>query len=302
VLASATVNVAAFIAGLGTADLGPVDVMTAALARAQQVAAQRWPAFAVPDEVFLQHLGRCLAGEGPDFVAALEKLEVADVYFCCACLQGIPAALTQLEQTHLASISAFIGHFDRSPAFVDDVASAVREKLLVNQGGNQAGPRLAHYLGQGPLHSWIAVVSQRTALDQLRQQKRIVPMDDSALESHLSNSSDPDMALVKARLRGQFEDALRAALARLTVRERTAFRLTLIAGFPLEKVGAMYQVNASTVSRWLAKARETLLAEMQRFLRERQDLDPADLESMVRLVGSQVDISLSRLLGDSLQG
>jgi RNA polymerase sigma-70 factor, ECF subfamily len=74
--------------------------------------------------------------------------------------------------------------------------------------------------------------------------------------------------------------------------------LTLIAGLSLDRVGAMYRVNPSTVSRWLSAAREELLARMQRHLRETRNLDPAELESMVRLVRSQVDVSLSGLLAE----
>jgi RNA polymerase sigma-70 factor (ECF subfamily) len=290
-------KLAAFIAGLGAPDVGPADDMIAALEKAHAAAAQVWPTLAVPEDAFMHQLGRCLAGEGPDYAAALAELELGDVYLCCACLLGLEPALMQLEQIHLSSVSAFIARVDRSPDFVDEVTQTVRQKLLLSENGE---PRLARYLGRGPLHSWIAVVAQRTALDLLRTQKRNVPM--AELESHLSNSSDPDLALVKARLRSHFEQALRAALGHLNAREQTILRLTVIAGFSLEQVGAMYQVNASTVSRWLKKARETLLIEMQRLLREGPNLDPADLQSIVRLVGSQVDVSLSHLLpNDPLQ-
>ena len=82
----------------------------------------------------------------------------------------------------------------------------------------------------------------------------------------------------------------------MTGRERTCLRLSVIEGLSLDRLGTMYRVNASTVSRWLARARQTLLAELQRQLKARENIAPEDVESIVRLVRSQVDVSLSGLL------
>jgi RNA polymerase sigma-70 factor, ECF subfamily len=289
------VDIGAFVATLGSASASDLTALAAALERALQVAQGAWPNLAVPPGMLVERLAECVRGEGPDFVTALDNVAAADVYHCCGCLLELPAALEQLERAHLASVPAFIAHLERPPDFADEVCQVVRQKLLVPEGSSP--PRLTAYLGHGPLHSWIAVVTQRAALDLLRKQNRMPAMTDSALERYLSNSADPDLMLVKARLRTLFEEALRASLARLTIREQAALRLTLVAGFTLERVGIMYGVNASTVSRWLARARETLLAEIQSFLKERRNLDPAELESMVRLVRSQVDVSLSSFLG-----
>jgi RNA polymerase sigma-70 factor, ECF subfamily len=289
----------AFVLGLGGAAPATNQPLLPILERALQIAESAWPGFRVPPETFFERLGQCVREEGPDLAGALAAVEAADVYHCCACLHGDTAALETLERTHLATVPAFIAHLDHSGDFVQEVSQLVRHKLLVAEEGT--APKLAQYLGHGPLHSFVAVVAQRTALDLLRKQKRMPVLEDSALERYLSSSADPAMTLVKARLRSQFEEALKAALGRLSLRERTALRLTLIAGLTLDKVAAMYNVNASTVSRWLTGAREQLLDDMKAFLKERRNLDPAELESIVRLVRSQVDVSLSGILGgDSL--
>ncbi|WP_395812894.1 sigma factor-like helix-turn-helix DNA-binding protein [Archangium minus] len=53
---------------------------------------------------------------------------------------------------------------------------------------------------------------------------------------------------------------LAEALAALPSRERTVLRLHLVEGLSLERIGTVYRTHKSTVSRWLARAREEVLA------------------------------------------
>ena len=58
---------------------------------------------------------------------------------------------------------------------VDDVKQELREKLLVASG---ALPRIADYLGEGPLTGWVRVSATRTALNLLRRDTRNVALRD----------------------------------------------------------------------------------------------------------------------------
>ena len=67
-------------------------------------------------------------------------------------------------------------------------------------------------------------------------------------------------------------------------------------GLTVEAIGKVYGVSHSTVSRWLAKAREAVIPETQRVLRDEMRLSPAEFDSVAGLVVSQLDLSVSRLL------
>ena len=58
----------------------------------------------------------------------------------------------------------------------------------------------------------------------------------------------------------------------------------------------MSQVHPTTVSRWLAVAREHVLAETRRRLRERLGISASEIESLMRILPSQLGLSLERLL------
>jgi RNA polymerase sigma-70 factor, ECF subfamily len=64
----------------------------------------------------------------------------------------------------------------------------------------------------------------------------------------------------------------------------------------IEDIGALYKVSASTISRRLARLRKAILAETRRILRVRLGLDESDLASVMKLVQSDLDLSISRML------
>jgi RNA polymerase sigma-70 factor (ECF subfamily) len=70
----------------------------------------------------------------------------------------------------------------------------------------------------------------------------------------------------------------------------------VVEGLALERIGAMYRTHKSTVSRWVAKAREDVLAEARQRLAERLRLSPDELHSLMRAVRSHLDLSLPSLL------
>ena len=74
-------------------------------------------------------------------------------------------------------------------------------------------------------------------------------------------------------------------------------RLHLVGGMSVEAIGKMYNVSQSTASRWLATARETVSSEVQRLLGERLRLAHSDVASLAGIVASQLDLSMSRILG-----
>lgn len=87
------------------------------------------------------------------------------------------------------------------------------------------------------------------------------------------------------------------ALAGAGARDRLILHLHLCGRVTVESIGKMYGVSQSTASRWLADARGAVSEEVTRRLRERLGLGPSELRSLAGLVASQLELSMSRLLG-----
>jgi RNA polymerase sigma-70 factor (ECF subfamily) len=157
------------------------------------------------------------------------------------------------------------------------------------------------FSGRGPLSSWLAVAAQREALTLKRAGSRRERTADEHAASVFPDSRDPELIYMKERYREEFQETFRIAIADLSDRDRVVLRLNLVNHLSLTKIGAMYGVNQSTVTRWIARAREQIIDCMLRRFRERTGLNRSEFESVVRLVQSELDFNVSRLLAETTQ-
>jgi len=72
-----------------------------------------------------------------------------------------------------------------------------------------------------------------------------------------------------------------------------------ICGWTAGGIAAMYQVNKSTISRRMAKARETLLERTRAQLERTLALPPTELDSLLEQLGPRLDLSLTSVLNPS---
>jgi RNA polymerase sigma-70 factor, ECF subfamily len=69
-------------------------------------------------------------------------------------------------------------------------------------------------------------------------------------------------------------------------------------GLNIEEIGLAYRVHRATVARWLAASREKILDETKRLLSQGLKLDREEVQSMIDLVRSRLDVSIYRLLDE----
>jgi RNA polymerase sigma-70 factor (ECF subfamily) len=215
----------------------------------------------------------------------------ADLGLAFACANGDAAAQRQLDAILTASVARAVARIDPSPAFADVVAQELRSRLLLG-----ASPKIADYAARGSLAGWLRSAATRSALN-LRRGRAERAHD--PLGSGLRAAADgPELELLRARYRSDFEDALRAALRTLATRERAILSLNVRDGLSSDRIAALYRVGRSTVKRWLIAAREKLATETKRELRARLALTSAEYDSVAAGVRSAVDVSILRLLAE----
>jgi RNA polymerase sigma-70 factor (ECF subfamily) len=272
-----------------TPGIGPL------LARAQAEARAAWPGVDVPEAAFASALSVAVEASGGSAEDRLARVHVADLYLACGCVLGLPAATRTFVSKHLGAVPRYLSHIDPSAWLAEEVAQELAAKLLVATPPDP--PRIASYGGRGPLDSWVAVAAQRAALSLLRRRDPgAAAARVSSLEGALSVGLDPELGLARAEVKHHFEGALKVALAGLDARDRMLMRLSLVSGLSCQKIGKIYGVNASTAARWIARARDQLLAAMQRHLKQTHGLDPAELGSLLGLARSQIELNLSGML------
>lgn len=219
------------------------------------------------------------------------RLEHAgDLFVAWAAARGDAAALRHLERLLAPEVDAAARRVDRATTFADDVRQAVRVRLLVAEAGRV---RLDDYGGRGPLRAWLAVAALRVALN-LRRAAR--PASPEVLADLVSSEADPELRHLKTLYRAEFREALEAALRALPERQRALLRLSYADGLKATQLAQLYGVHETTAARWVAQAAEQVADDARRRLMGRLALSPSSLDSVARMVLSNLDISISRVL------
>ena len=212
----------------------------------------------------------------------------ADLALAQRIASGDKAALAQFEREIAFEIEAGIKKVDRDRAFVDEIAQQVRVKLLVGEP-----PKIASYRGTGPLRAWVAIVAMRAALNAKRA--KAPPVDD-VLADVVDREPDPELRHLRGLYRTEYREALAAALAARTDRERALLRMRFVGGMELAQIARLYSKDESTISRWIKAAAEAVGDDARARLVERLGVTPGTADSVARMVKSQLDLSIARLL------
>jgi RNA polymerase sigma-70 factor, ECF subfamily len=250
------------------------------------------PPMDVPIRAFAAYLAERFP-QAAASVDALRALSVGDLYLACGCVRGDAVAIGRFDAAFLANVGALVPRMAGDTA--GNVVQAVREKLLV-------GPRakLIEYSGRGDLASWVRVVAVRTALNLGRGKGREVGLreDDLLAEKAGEASGDTELVHLKLLYKEEFRDAFGHALTALEPRDRNMLRQHYIDGLTMERIGTLYGVHRATVVRRIHEARKAIAAETRRRLKTKLGVSRGEVESILRLIGSRMDLSLRAYLRD----
>ncbi len=269
------------------------DSLEDSLAELLTLGEEVWPAFRIDPEKFVRHLARASAFANSDNpFEALPRLRADDLYLACACALGNDIAIASFEDEVFPQILPAVRSLGASDAAVDEVCQQLREFLFVAKA--EGSPGIGNYAGLSQLRSWVRSIAVRTAMKHLGKGAK-VPAGDEALAS-LPDGQDPELELLKREYGQQFREALQAQLSELTERERNLLKQHYLDGLSIDQLGKLYKVHRATAARWISAARIALFDGTREKLIDQLQLDPREFESVVRLVRSQLDISLHRFL------
>jgi len=266
------------------------------LAEQLSEAETRWPGLSVDRRRFVAHWAARLA-RADDLGAAVEQLHLPDLFLAFACAEGDSRALRDFG-TLLGTIAGAVRSVDASPAFVDEILQRLRTRVLVPDEGRT--PRILDYAGRGSLENWLRAGALRLALNARRDARRgPEQLPDASLFEPVAPTADRTFELLRGKYAAEFGRALRQAFGSLESQERNVLRLHFMEGLSLNQIAAMYQVNKSTISRRMARARELLLARTRSALESALALPPAELDSLLEQLGPRLDVSLNSVLNPS---
>jgi RNA polymerase sigma-70 factor, ECF subfamily len=260
----------------------------AAIAAWLGAARAAWPSVIVDERAFVAHVAARLGSPTLDTIAA------ADLWLTCACVAGDPGAFAAFDAHYVATLDPVLASNGLAADQIDEVKQELRRKLLVRDADG-APPRLDGFSGRADLRRWVRTTALRAGIDLYRGRGEL-PADDDQLARLPAIADDPELQYLKTRYRGELEDAIRAAIGRLAPRERLLLKYHHLDGLGVDPIAAMYGVHRATAARWIAAAREALADRAQEILLARMGVTRTELRSIARLVESQLDVSMRRLL------
>jgi RNA polymerase sigma-70 factor, ECF subfamily len=271
------------------------DTLEPALVACVDRARAAWPEVRIEPELFITAIARYLPGDREP-AEGLGTLHVEDLYLATACAAGEPAALAAFERTCGPVIAHAIVAAGATSAERADLEQVVRQRLLVAPA-DDATPRIASYSARGTLGSWVRVVATREAARMLPRARREVSAEDEELATLIVGDDDPEIGYLKRLYRHEFKLAFDAAVHALGDRERLVLRQRVLDGLSIDQLAALHGVHRATAARWVEAARDAVVAATQRELIRRLGLSRDEVASVMRLIRSQLDVSLPRLLG-----
>ena len=146
------------------------------------------------------------------------------------------------------------------------------------------------------------VCALRLALDLKMSPEVAKRGDNQALDALVGGANIGETVLDAEQHREAFREALQEALAMLTAREKTILRLHFLDGMNIDALGKVFQVHRATVARWLVSIRTRVLDDVRKRLSLDLGASSSEAQSLVRLLRSEVQLSIRRILSDEPSG
>jgi RNA polymerase sigma-70 factor (ECF subfamily) len=262
------------------------------LERAWEEARTVWPSFEVESEKFAGYLGE-RAPEEAD-VGGLDVRQTTDLYLACGCSSGQHRALLAFEKYCEQEWGRGTARYSLQASQALEIKQSLRTRLFVSSETHSG--HIRRYSGKGALRAWYRTTVVRATIDYLRandRQQRLHEQGD--LDEHVA-LVDLELDYLKRNYREDFKHSFHAALRSLTSEDRNLLRYQLIEELTLEEIGLIYGLHLSSIARRLQKLREQLLTSTRAHLQERLGVGGGELDSIMRLIGSRLDVSISSVL------
>jgi RNA polymerase sigma-70 factor (ECF subfamily) len=246
-----------------------------------------YPEIAIADELVAKHV----AGRAPEDEGMPEH--DADMYLAIALAAQDAAALRVFEEKLVPHVDQALRRLRLPPNTKDEVRQTVRFDLLV---GSDGSPRIADYAGRGELAGWLRVTATRKALTLLRKNNREDSLDEMLLDHFPDAAANPGQEHLRTKYTGELKRAIHEAFASLEVRQRNILRQHILDELTIDDLARLYRAHRATCARWLADARAELGKNTRKRLISTLGIDREEVESLLRFLDSDIELSISRIL------
>jgi RNA polymerase sigma-70 factor, ECF subfamily len=271
--------------------------LEAHLAAQVQKARLAHPDIQIPDALLVEHAAQFFPAElSGSVLDELERLSFPDLLVALGCGHGDRVALQFFDGVLMRHVQAALRRRGHPPDRVEELLQITRQRLLVRENDRDL-PRILDYAGRGPIEAWVRTAAIRLAINYAQQE----PYGERELEPDMfvSEERDPEVRMLKERYRDDFNLSFKEALTDLDRKERAVLRLAAVEQMSSDAIATLYNVHRSSANRWIALARDKLLAATRDRMIARAQVDPSEIDSLLRILRSELEVSLRTALAES---
>ena len=214
----------------------------------------------------------------PDVGRYLRGLHLEDLALACGCATGDERAWDHFLQEHRPVLYRAADSLDPSGGAREIADSIYAELYGIREREGERQSLFRYYHGRSSLKTWLRAVLAQRYVDGIRAAKRLDPLpeDDGpeTLPAPTAVTPDPD----RVRYRALMQRAFRIALSKLSDRDRLRLACYYSQELTLAETGRILKEHEATASRQLARTRQALRREVERYLRDEDRLDAAQIE------------------------
>ena len=238
--------------------------------------AEKW---SVPLERFTEALQTSAERAAPADVARyLRGLHLEDLALACACAAGDERAWDHFVREHRPVLYRSADALAPGGSARELADSLYGDLFGIRERDGERQSLFRYFHGRSSLATWLRAVLAQRHVDAIRAARRLDPLpDDESLNVSVSASGvapDPD----RDRYLALVQRALTVAISMLTDKDRLRLACYYSQELTLAQTGRILREHEATVSRQLAKTRQTLRREVERRLRQEDGLDDAQIE------------------------
>ena len=238
--------------------------------------AEQW---SVPLERFTEALQASADRAAPaDLARYLRGLHLDDLALACACSVGDERAWEHFVREHRPVLYRAADALAPGGSARELADSLYADLYGIRERDGKRQSLFRYFHGRSSLATWLRAVLAQRHVDAIRAGRRLDPLpDDDSTDVSVRVSSvspDPD----RTRYLALVQRALTIAVSMLTSKDRLRLECYYSQELTLAQTGRILQEHEATVSRQLAKTRQTLRRELERHLRQEHRLDDAQIE------------------------
>jgi RNA polymerase sigma-70 factor len=206
----------------------------------------------------------------PEIERYVHSLHLEDLALAAACAAGADLAWDHFVREYRPVLYRAADAIDPSGSARELADSLYAELYGLRRADRDAASLFRYFHGRSSLGTWLRAILSQRFIDAKRASRRLDPIEETEVRAPSSRvPEDPGAAGRVEALR----QALAAALAALSARDRLRLALYYVHEMTLAAIGRQFGEHEATASRQLARTRRILKADVERRLRADHEFD-----------------------------